>query len=197
MSDFSNTPIFFIGRLLADDVNVVRIDLKTQETSKMKKLFIVFNVTLSLCIFTFGVTAQEAKPTMESVAFIAGCWEINKPERQSLTNEQWMSPVGGAMIGMARSVRNGKMGSYEYLRIVQDETGIHYIAKPSQSKSETSFKLVKWAANEAVFENPAHDFPQRIIYKLAGTDTLTARIEGTMNGKPTGMDFPYVRGKCH
>ena len=162
----------------------------------MKKLLIVFNVTLSLGIFSFGVSAQEPKPTMDAVTFIAGCWEINRPEKQSLTNEQWMSPVGGAMIGMARSVRNGKMGSYEYLRIVKDDIGIHYIAKPSQSKSETSFKLVKWAANEAVFENPTHDFPQRIVYKLTGADSLTARIEGTTNGKASGMDFPYVRGKC-
>ncbi len=161
----------------------------------MKNLIATFIIALS---FTFPavLNGQESKASIDSLVFLSGCWEISTPERKLLVSEQWMSPAGFAMIGMGRTVRNGKMGSYEFLRIVQDDTGIHYIAKPSQSKSETSFKLVKWAANEAVFENPAHDFPQRIIYKLSGTDSLAARIEGTMNGKATGMDFPYVRGKC-
>jgi hypothetical protein len=41
-----------------------------------------------------------------------------------------------------------------------------------------------------VFENLAHDFPQRIIYSRAG-DQLTARIEGPMNGKPAAMEWRY------
>lgn len=166
-----------------------------QET-KMNKIFtMMLAVSIVFCV---GARAQGPQPqaTIDSFAFLSGCWEINNPERKLLVSEQWMSPAGDAMIGMARSVRNGKLGSYEFLRIVQDGTGIHYVAKPSQSKSETSFKLVKWTADEAVFENPAHDFPQRVIYRLAGTDALAARIEGMMNGKSTGLDFPYVRAKC-
>ncbi len=107
-----------------------------------------------------------------------------------------MSPAGGAMIGMARTVRNGKMASFETIRIIQDDAGIHYIVKPSENKDETSFKLVKWALNEAIFENAKNDFPQRIIYRLASPAALNARIEGTMNGKITGMDFPFTRAKC-
>ncbi len=162
----------------------------------MKKLFTTLIALSSLSVFVSGINAQESKPSMQTVSFITGCWEMSRPERQSVTTEQWMSPDGGGMIGMARSVRNGKMGSYEYLRIVHDETGIHYIAKPSDSKTETSFRLVKWAENNVVFENPAHDFPQRIIYRMAKPDKLTARIEGEMNGKVTGMDFAFVRSRC-
>ena len=143
-----------------------------------------------------SVTGQDLKPSLETVGFISGCWEISRQDREALTQEQWMAPAGGAMIGMARNVRNGKMASFEFLRIVQNETGIHYIAKPSQSKDETSFKLVKWAPNEAVFENPDHDFPQRIIYRRPNAGALSARIEGTMNGKMTGMDYPFTRAKC-
>ena len=46
-----------------------------------------------------------------------------------------------------------------------------------------------------VFENPKHDFPQRIRYRLKG-DTLHARIEGTINGKERAIDFPYQRASC-
>lgn len=150
-----------------------------------------------LAIFAFGtfVNSQE-KPTIKALSFISGCWEINDPARKRLVSEQWMLPVGNAMMGMSRTVRNDKMGAFEYLRIVEDETGINYISKPSQNKEETAFKLVKWAANEATFENPTHDFPQRIVYKLTSPEKLAARIEGTMNGKTGAVDFPMTRAKC-
>ena len=44
---------------------------------------------------------------------------------------------------------------------------------------------------EAVFENPQHDFPQRISYELKGDGTLLAAIEGTKNGKTRRVEFPY------
>ncbi|MGH8854313.1 MAG: hypothetical protein ACREWI_08545 [Telluria sp.] len=43
-----------------------------------------------------------------------------------------------------------------------------------------------------MFENPAHDFPQRIIYRRVGDTGLHARIEG----KGKGIDFPMRRTAC-
>ena len=99
------------------------------------------------------------------------------------------------MLGMSRTVKNGKTTGFEFLRIVEDESGIHYISRPSQNKEETSFKLTKSDAREVVFENPTHDFPQRIIYRLEKTN-LFARIEGKNNGKFMGIDFPMTKAKC-
>jgi len=162
----------------------------------MKKVLLVVCVMFIWSISVSPAGAQDVKPTLQSVAFLSGCWEINRPEKKMLVSEQWMSPVGDAMMGMSRTLRNGKMGGFEFLRIVEDDKGISYITKPSENKEETAFRLIKWAANEATFENPTHDFPQRIIYKLTKPDTLAARIEGTMGGKLRGMDFPFTRAKC-
>ena len=41
-----------------------------------------------------------------------------------------------------------------------------------------------------VFENPTHDFPQRIIYWKDGAD-LRARIEGTQNGKEGSQEWRW------
>ena len=146
-------------------------------------------------LMSVSTFAQEIKPTLADLGWISGCWEINSPEKKRLVSEQWMTPVGDAMMGMSRTIRNGKMSGFEHLRIVQDDTGIYYISKPSENKEETSFKLIKWTASEVVFENPTHDFPQRIIYKLGKTN-LFARIEGNNQGKATGIDFPMTRAKC-
>ena len=99
------------------------------------------------------------------------------------------------MIGMSRTVKNGKTSAFEFLRIVQDDTGVYYISRPSQNKEETSFKLIRSIATEVVFDNPTLDFPQRIIYRL-DKGNLFARIEGNNNGKAMGIDFPMTKVNC-
>jgi hypothetical protein len=97
---------------------------------------------------------------------------------------------------MSRMVRDGKTGSYEYLRIVEHDGGLNYVAKPSQNKDETIFRLSRTGKGEVIFENPDHDFPQRIIYRQPDANTLNARIEGMRNGELRGMDIPMKRTKC-
>ncbi len=156
---------------------------------------VLLAAVVNILLFFAASFAQDAKPTIESLSWISGCWEQNDAVKKRFGSEQWMKPLGGSMIGMSRTVRNGKTTGFEFLRIVQDDTGIHYISKPSQNKEETLFKLIKFSVGEVVFENPMHDFPQRIIYRLDKTN-LFARIEGNNNGKAMGIDFPMTRAKC-
>lgn len=150
------------------------------------------------CLILFILCASfsaRAQNSVDSLTWMTGCWELNVPQRQMTIAEHWMKPSGGTLIGMSRTVRGGKTTGFEYLRIVTTDSGIDYVARPSSSKEETRFKLVKSSASEAVFENPAHDFPQRIIYR-SQPDGLFARIEGEENGKLNGMDIPMKRAKC-
>jgi hypothetical protein len=55
--------------------------------------------------------------------------------------------------------------------------------------------MIRSSTGEVVFENAAHDFPQRIIYKRSG-EKMIGRIEGLTNGKLKGIDFPYARVRC-
>ncbi len=151
----------------------------------------------SIVVFISGqISAQVVKPKISSVAFMSGCWEIRKPERKLVISEQWMAPLGNAMLGVSRTVKAEKMTGFEYMKLIEDENGVTFFARPDGAAVDTSFKMTKWSVNEAVFENAGNDFPQMIIYRLATADTLFARIEGKMNGKVTGIDFPYVRIKC-
>jgi hypothetical protein len=60
---------------------------------------------------------------------------------------------------------------------------------------------VAFAAKEAsgtrvVFENPDHDFPQRIIYERNG-DVLNARIEGRMGEREQAMTWSYRKAELN
>ena len=106
-----------------------------------------------------------------------------------------MKPAGSMMLGMSHTVLDGRTREYEFIRIVREENGdIFFVAKPSEQK-EARFKLMSVSDREARFENPEHDFPQRIIYRRDG-DSLVGRIEGVTKGKERGVDFPLKRVAC-
>ncbi len=154
-----------------------------------KSALIIFLAVVSPSVFS-----QSSKPELVSLSWFGGCWE-GRYSNGKVVSEQWMKPAGETMMGMSRTVKNGKTGEFEFVRIVRKEDGsIYYVAKPS-GQEEASFRLVSLEGTRAVFENPTHDFPQRIVYRLSG-DSLIARIEGTMKGKVRGSDFPYRRVTC-
>ena len=90
---------------------------------------------------------------------------------------------------------------YHHLRL-QRELGnyplkdfIEYVAIPS-GQERTVFCLERLCDEEVVFENSAHDFPQRIIYRLAPDGALDARIEGEINGQHREVTFPMHKVDC-
>jgi hypothetical protein len=162
--------------------------------SSKKNSFAGF-LAAALLVLPGGAWSQSSKPSLTDLAWLSGCWEMTVMEKDLRINEQWMKPAGGMMIGSGRTVKAGKTVDYEFVRIVDETDAIYYIAKPTANKEETRFKLIKSSASEVIFENPTHDFPQRVIYRLDG-QKLNARIEGINNGKTSGVDFPYTRAKC-
>ncbi len=146
-------------------------------------------VTLALASVN---ASQPPAHTVSQLSWIAGCWTRALPD--GVNEEHWMKPAGGSMLGMSRTVRGGRTTEFEFLRIAEADGSLAYIAKPS-GQAEASFPVKTLTEREVVFENPKHDFPQRVIYRQNADGTVAARIEGTMNGQLRGVDFPYTRCK--
>jgi hypothetical protein len=130
---------------------------------------------------------------IERLAWMTGCWEFTAGQRT--VEEQWMAPRGKSMMGMSRTVRAGRLVAWETVLLREDSTGtLSYNAFPG-GQPPAVFPAVETSDSHAIFSNPAHDFPQRIIYRRRG-DTLAARVEGTVSGTARGSDFPYLRTAC-
>jgi hypothetical protein len=127
---------------------------------------------------------------INSLQWLAGCWTMTSGS--GVVEEHWMRPSGGTMLGMSRTVRGGKTTEFEYVQIREDAGRLAYDAKPS-GQAPATFPLLKLDDNEVVFEDKAHDFPQRIIYRRNADGTVTARIEGSKGGQVHGIDFAYQR----
>jgi hypothetical protein len=125
---------------------------------------------------------------------LKGCWRTTAEGRQ--TTEHWLKPGGRTMLGMSRTIAGDQTVEFEFMRIQQEENGAVYLMAIPSGQKEARFKLTKASAKEIVFENPAHDFPQRVIYRFDGKDSLLGRIEGTTKGKEKSSDFPMKRVPC-
>lgn len=138
-------------------------------------------------------TERRTPASIRTIAWLQGCWQQQNSRR--VTDEQWMAPLGGLMMGMSRTVRGDTVADYEVLRIRETGGVVVYHAEPS-GQSPTDFTATVLTDSSATFENLAHDFPQRVIYRRRGADSLVARIEGMRNGQLRGVDFPSRRVSC-
>jgi hypothetical protein len=140
--------------------------------------------------------AGPASAQVRALSWFSGCWERRSANGSSVIEEQWMAPRGETMLGMARTVRGDTaLVEYEHLRIFKRGGHAIYHAEPS-GQAPADFEAKSVSDTLVVFENPTHDFPQRVIYRKRGMDSLLARIEGTTGGKVRGIDFPYARVRC-
>lgn len=131
-----------------------------------------------------------AKAAIADVAWLTGAWVGTRSSGSSI-EERWSPPLGGAMLAVSRTVNpSGKMVAFEYLRIVEREGGLVYIAQPGGA-SPTEFVLTEMGPNRAVFDNPRNDYPKRIVYELSteGDGRLTATIGFTKGGTPRRFEY--------
>lgn len=131
-------------------------------------------------------------PAVEQLAWMSGSWEGTMGKASF--EEHWTPAAGGTLFGVSRTIVAGKTVAFEFLRIEARADGIFYVAQPG-GRPPTDFKLTKLEGQAVVFENPQHDFPQRILYRKNADGTLDARVEGERNGKISGQDFHFRPAK--
>jgi hypothetical protein len=129
-----------------------------------------------------------AKAKISDLNWLAGAW-VGKRSSGSSVEERWSPPAGGAMLAISRTVNaSGKMNAFEYLRVVERDGGLVYIAQPGGATA-TEFVLTELTAQRAVFDNPRHDYPKRIVYELSAEGGLSATTGHIKGGTPRRFDF--------
>jgi len=137
----------------------------------------------------FLAMPEESKP-LDSLAWMTGHW--SGTQDQVRMEEVWMAPEGGMMLGMHRDVFAKDRAFFEFLRIAEENGRLTYFAQPKGRSPTTQFSLKSQEEKKVVFENPAHDFPQRILYWRKGA-TLHARIEGTVQGEEKSQEWAWEK----
>lgn len=125
-----------------------------------------------IALLLVGACAN-ASPAQEQSShqfgWLKGCWELE----DGSIREHWSTPEGGYMFGHAVTYREGIAVFFEQLR-VDPGTPPVLNAYPA-GNGPSPFPATEITATSVVFENTAHDYPQRITYQR-DRDQLRATI---------------------
>jgi len=146
---------------------------------------------MKILLFVFAAVLAQAQDVTK-LSWMTGCWELSRGSM--VIEEQWTKPRGGIMLGVSRTVKGDKAVSTEFLKIAP-EGGVLVYTPRIGNREPVPFKLLRISETEVVFENPTHDFPQRIIYRKQ-EGGLFARIEAGEKGKEKGQDIPMKKVGC-
>ena len=129
--------------------------------------------------------AAQAQPMP---AFMAGCWDLVEGERW--TQECWMEPKAGLMLGASREGSGVKLKSWEQMRVQLSPSGKLVLLASPEGRAAVPFEARMVGPNAIGFINAEHDYPQRIHYELKG-GKLEAEISLIDGSKP--IRWTYVR----
>lgn len=127
------------------------------------------------------VTATAPLPS-----FLTGCWQQRSAEKW--TEECWTSPRGGMMLGSAREGSADKVNHWEWMRIERGADGVLSFFASPKGAPQAAFKATTATANEILFINPEHDYPQRIRFARTTTG-IEAEISLADGTKPTRWSY--------
>ena len=156
-------------------------------SSPSKKILLLVFFLLSSSLASAQVPAVSGR--LEQLAFMAGSW--GAPSGGADVEEVWLAPRGGLMLGLGRTVKDGKAVDFEFMRVEQRGESLVYLAMPRGAPA-TPFPLASLDPTSAVFESNL-EFPRRVSYRKNPDGTLTARIEGTRNGQPAAREWTWKR----
>jgi hypothetical protein len=137
-------------------------------------------------------TAPAAAADISELEWLVGAWTTDsRPSAFRWTEERWAPARGGVMLGTSLSGRTDKAFSYEFMRIAADKEGVITFWGSPEGRAPVPFRLVEVSHGEAVFENPSHDFPTRIVYRLTGQG-LEATISGPGGANPQRWRYKKI-----
>lgn len=140
-------------------------------------------------IFSCG----DNKVTISDFSWLQGKWTgVSSDE---IIFEKWTIASNGSMDGFSGSISNGDTIYTETVKIEQRGNDIFYVPSVKHNGGPVDFKFTGYKNDSIVFENPLHDFPQRVIYFKLSNNKLYACIDGLSKGKYMRMEFPYEKAE--
>ena len=167
---------------------------------KNKNVIILIIAALT---FTISCKKEETKSEIETKKYsklqnakwFIGNWE--NITKESVSREIWVQKNDSTLFGESFTTVEKDTVFYEKIDLIERNDSLFYIVSVRDQNKEkpVSFYMTKSTDNQIVFENPKHDFPNKIEYNKVGNDSIFAKIYGIENGKETSIDFPMNRSK--
>ncbi len=145
---------------------------------------------------SLGEDKNNEKPKnllAQKASWLLGGWQSSASNSQLY--EYWSVQNDTVFSGVGYVINGKDTGSKENIKLElhgQDLYSIPSVNNQNEGKP-ISFKLTSAENQKLVFENPQHDFPQKITYELIKEDSLVATISGLIEKDIHSQYFPMKR----
>lgn len=166
-------------------------------TLKKKRMKVIkpFLLIASLTLLVSCQNKSDKKfEKLEKMNWLIGQWENTTPE--GYLTETWIKTNDSTFSGQTYFIINKKDTVHNesiVLTQVNDDLVYRPTVKGQNNDEAVDFKLTSEAENIFAFENPKHDYPQKIVYKKINEKSLVATISGKQQGKPSTESYPMQK----
>jgi hypothetical protein len=151
-------------------------------------------IAISLLLISCQNKAEREFEKLEKMNWLIGQWENKTPE--GYLTETWTKDNDSTFSGKSYFIVKEKdTVHFESIVLMQVNDDLIYqpIVKGQNEDQPVDFKLTSETENSFSFENPKHDYPQKITYKKNNDKSLTATISGVQQGKQSSESYPMTK----
>ena len=133
---------------------------------------------------------------LEKASWFLGSWGNTLPD--GALTEHWKKANDSLYLGESYFVTTkGDTVFAETVELTETAGKMAYtVTVPDQNDAKpVRFEMTSITDKQVVFENPAHDYPNKIVYNKTAEDSLAAEISGLKKGKPASEQFRMTRQK--
>jgi hypothetical protein len=153
-------------------------------------------ITLLTILLAFASCQKKGsaeKNKIKTADWLIGNWENTSPD--GVLTENWQKLNDSTFSAASYFIKEKDTVHSENIILAQlGETLIYKATVKGQNDGKAvDFPSTISNDKQLVFENPKHDYPQKITYTKGANNTLTAEISGKLEGKLTTERFIMVK----
>lgn len=133
---------------------------------------------------------QTQPMSIDSLKFMQGSWTAERGT--GVSEETWMAPAGKSMLGVSRTIRDGRTSFTEFLMIEENEGKIKLSICQKLGGPAITLNVGKLTETEVVFEPVDDPNKATITYRLVDKN-LHATVAGVREGSPYTLEFVFKR----
>ncbi len=155
------------------------------------------SAALLLLVTSICFSAGEKHASkLDSFNWLLGNWQMQKTS--GVLTESWNQANDSTFDGNSYLIKTtGEKMLLESVQLVYRGQQFFYIPTTANQNDQqpVSFTITSHSNESFTAENPAHDFPKRIIYIMINKDSLHAVIDGGPDMPQKKSSFYYSRQK--
>ncbi|MEN2401028.1 DUF6265 family protein [Flavobacterium sp. MC2016-06] len=146
-------------------------------------------IALVLAFVSCQKTVSVEKDRIKTADWLIGDWENKSPE--GVLSENWQKLNDSTFSAASYFIKGKDTLHFESIILAQLGETLTYKATVKGQNDDKPVEFPSTISNnkQLVFENPKHDYPQKITYTKGANNTLTAEISGNLQGKLTSEKF--------